>query len=321
MTYDGGRYWLTFSLDRYTTADYSAHVVRCDGPAGPCHWSDVGGPLWLSNSNGVVGPGGTSFFHDAFGRTSVAFHSWRGAVGYPSGRRATHIEPVTFDGPGRAPRLRPDQTRHPVSFRHGRFADAAHQLFLGRGPSSSVRDAWSASLSRGGSRGTLVRNLSTSNEWLGREIENIYRTALGRSSDASGKAYWRQLVIDGLPLSAVGANFYSSAEFYRRSGSTPRGFVTALYREIVHRAPDQSGLDYWTSVVSGGADRFIVADSFYRSIESRRDRVRGLYRALLGRNPDPGGWAYWAEQLLSPDDVRLAEFLAASDEFYLRAQG
>lgn len=320
MTYDGGRYWLTFSLDRYTTDAYSAHVVRCDGPAGPCVWPDADGPVWLSNANGAVGPGGTSFFHDSYGRTLVAFHSWRDAVGYPSGRRATHIEPVSFDGPAGAPRLRPDQNRHPVAFRHDRFAIAAHQVFLGRNPSTAVRTSWTSALLGGASRGPLIRGLSTSNEWLGREIEDLYRKALGRASDASGKAYWRQRVIDGLPLSAVGANFYSSQEFYLRSGSTPRGFVTALYREIIHREPDTSGFDYWVGVTSRGTDRFIVADSFYRSIESRRDRVRGLYRTLLGRNPDAGGWAYWADQLQSADDVRLAEFLASSDEFYRRAQ-
>jgi hypothetical protein len=49
-------------------------------------------------------------------------------------------------------------------------------------------------------------------------------------------------------------------------------------------------------------------------------RVAHLYRVLLERNPDGAGQAFWADQLLRQDDVALAALLAASDEYFNRAQ-
>ena len=63
-----------------------------------------------------------------------------------------------------------------------------------------------------------------------------------------------------------------------------------------------------------------VALRFYQSEESRFTRVAGLYQALLGRAPDPDGQAYWARRILRDGDLVLAADLAASPEYFDRAQ-
>ena len=121
-------------------------------------------------------------------------------------------------------------------------------------------------------------------------------------------------------MTDIGAQLHASDEFFQRSGNRDSGFVDALYRRLLHRAPDDGGRDYWLRELRAGTPRITITASFYASPESRLDRVDRTYRSVLLRTPDPGGSAYWADQLLRIDDVDLAEYLAASDEFFQRAQ-
>jgi beta-xylosidase len=112
LVVDAGRWWLLYGGGRWDTASYFVHVAKCTGPAGPC--TRVANPAspWLDRSSGIPGPGGASVFRDAGNRWYATFHGWRGAVGYAAGgMRAAHVEPLTFDGPGGSPRLRPDLMR------------------------------------------------------------------------------------------------------------------------------------------------------------------------------------------------------------------
>jgi hypothetical protein len=152
------------------------------------------------------------------------------------------------------------------------------------------------------------------------QLTDLYEKVLGRAPDPDGAAYWTSRVQAGMRLTDIGTYFYGSAEYYQRVGGTNTAFVTALYQDILHRSPDQGGLDHWVATLDRGAPPSSVAASFYASVESRLDRVAGLYQSLLGRAPDADGQAYWADQLLRLDDIVLAAALGASDEFYARAQ-
>lgn len=200
------------------------------------------------------------------------------------------------------------------------FVRAVHQTFLARPPSAFELEAHTVAIDGGRlGRLDLTRGLARTPEWIDRTIDALYRSALGRPADASGLRYWRDRVVAGMRITDVGAQLYASDEFFRRSGSTDPAFVAALYREILHRPPDPQS-SYWVDRLRSGVPRIVVTSSFYASIESRRDRVTATYRAVLGRGPDGSGLSYWADQLLRVDDVELAGFLAASDEYFNRAQ-
>jgi hypothetical protein len=111
LVFTSGQWWLFYGGGQWDTTNYFIHYAWCAGPAGPC--AKQGNPWvpWLDLTSGRYGTGGASLFLDTGGNWFVAFHGWIGAVGYPSGGRATHIEPVTFDGAASAPRLRPDLPR------------------------------------------------------------------------------------------------------------------------------------------------------------------------------------------------------------------
>lgn len=201
-----------------------------------------------------------------------------------------------------------------------RYVAATHDTFLGRSPTTSESELWTGRLTFGFPRLAFTRTFATSVEWVDRQVDAVYRQALGRAADPSGLAYWRGLIRSGTPLSSVVVELFASDERWARSGSTASGWVTGLYRTLLHRDPDAAGLRHWTGLLAAGVPRRAIARDFHDSLESRRDRVTGLYRSVLGRDPDAAGRDHWAGALLVIDDVRIAAVLAASDEFFARAQ-
>jgi beta-xylosidase len=84
MVRAGGRIYLFYSANRYTTARYATGYATCATPMGPCRRA-ADGPL-LATGGSVSGPGGPAAFVDASGRLRVAYAAWdRGRVGYPAG--------------------------------------------------------------------------------------------------------------------------------------------------------------------------------------------------------------------------------------------
>lgn len=82
----GGHYFLFYSGNRWSSANYAVGVATCTGPLGPC--SDAASPEpILSSGPGADGPGGESVFMDTTGSYWIAFHAYiPGAVGYPNSR-------------------------------------------------------------------------------------------------------------------------------------------------------------------------------------------------------------------------------------------
>jgi len=81
----GGRYLLTYSTNRWDTADYRVDYATCDTPVGPC--TKPPDNTLLRSDDSVTGPGGADFLTTADGRTMLTYHAWGpGAVGFPNPR-------------------------------------------------------------------------------------------------------------------------------------------------------------------------------------------------------------------------------------------
>lgn len=94
--------------------------------------------------------------------------------------------------------------------------------------------------------------------------------------------------------------------------------AAALYVAVFNRAPEKSGLDYWT----GAADYAAAAQGFtthplfekeYGGL-SNQAVVEKFYSNILGSNGDTAGIEYWVERLDAGEalGVILSEFLTAS---------
>lgn len=198
--------------------------------------------------------------------------------------------------------------------RTGAHVYALHQAFLGRAPTPDDAAYWSWRASLVG-LGGVADEMAHSDAYAGLVVRIVYHQVLGRAPDAAGLAYWLGQLRGGLSVEDLFVYFHGSWERYRQTGGGA-AYVTALYQDLLHRAPDLAGLTYWLGQLGRGVPPAVLADSFIDSIESRRDRVERLYQQLLSRRPDPSGHAYWAAVLLPEDDLALATFLATSPEFY-----
>lgn len=79
----------------------------------------------------------------------------------------------------------------------------------------------------------------------------VYQAAFNRTPDDGGLKYWIGIMDSGQSLDTVASGFINSAEFQSVYGSSPthQQFVTKLYNNVLHRAPDQGGYDYWTGLL------------------------------------------------------------------------
>ncbi len=101
--------------------------------------------------------------------------------------------------------------------------------------------------------------------------------------------------------------------------SSTVGFVTSLYQDLLNRAPDPGGLDFYVnSINSGGLTRSQVAAQLFTSPEfsSSGLYVIKLYLALLRRDPDFGGWLFYFNSLHSGTQaITILNSFLTSPEF------
>lgn len=95
---------------------------------------------------------------------------------------------------------------------------------------------------------------SVSSDQLGQLLE-MYIAYFNRAPDADGLRYWAGRVADGMTFEAIANSFFEQPE---SAGAYPAGqttveFVTAVYNNVLDRAPDQAGLAYWVEDLDSGA--------------------------------------------------------------------
>ena len=140
----------------------------------------------------------------------------------------------------------------------------------------------------------------------------LYQAAFDRVPDQAGLDYWIDQMDSGMGLSQVASGFINSAEFKSLYGNNPSNsaFVTLLYDNVLHRAPDTAGYDFWMNELAHGVTREQALIGFSESTENKvslmafsMDGNMGkdyrLYQAAFDRKPDVSGLDYWYHQLNS----------------------
>lgn len=103
------------------------------------------------------------------------------------------------------------------------------------------------------------------------EAYRIYQAAFGRTPDTAGLKYWVGVMDAGASLDAVAAAFVGSAEFQQAYGANAvnADVVTKFYANVLGRAPDAAGDQYWVGVLDDGAARGEVLAAFSESAENQ----------------------------------------------------
>ncbi|MBC3920095.1 DUF4214 domain-containing protein [Undibacterium sp. CY18W] len=82
----------------------------------------------------------------------------------------------------------------------------------------------------------------------------LYQAAFDRKPDLSGLGYWINDMDKGSNLTKIAAGFMQSPEFQKLYGANPSTttLVTNFYQNVLHRAPDKAGFDYWADQLNTG---------------------------------------------------------------------
>ncbi|MBY0243088.1 MAG: DUF4214 domain-containing protein [Burkholderiaceae bacterium] len=110
----------------------------------------------------------------------------------------------------------------------------------------------------------------------GGQAYRLYQAAFNRTPDQSGLGYWIAQLDRGTSLTDVSQAFVNSTEFTARYGANASNasIVSNLYWNVLHRAPEQAGFDYWVDVLNGHRDSLAnVLANFSESQENYANLV------------------------------------------------
>lgn len=84
------------------------------------------------------------------------------------------------------------------------------------------------------------------------EAYRLYQAAFNRAPDNSGLGFWIARLDEGVTLDTIARSFIASPEFKGIYGSAPSNYdiVYRFYQNVLHRTPDQGGMDFWVGVLN-----------------------------------------------------------------------
>ncbi|WP_373990332.1 DUF4214 domain-containing protein [Duganella sp. BuS-21] len=112
-------------------------------------------------------------------------------------------------------------------------------------------------------------SLSIDGDGADGQIYRLYQAAFDREPDRAGIGYWMAQMDHGASLIQIANAFATGKEFSDLYGANTdsKAFLTALYQNVLHRAPDAAGYDYWLDVLEH-AYRADVLVAFSESSEN-----------------------------------------------------
>ncbi|MFZ6679377.1 DUF4214 domain-containing protein [Undibacterium sp. Tian12W] len=127
------------------------------------------------------------------------------------------------------------------------------------------------------------RNVALDINGTAGQAYRLYQAAFGRKPDLEGLGYWIKDMDKGSSLTTVAAGFFQSAEFQKLFGSNPSTttLITNFYQNVLHRAPDQAGFDYWNEQISKGQITAAGAlASFCESTENQAQVIGSIQNGI-----------------------------------------
>ncbi len=161
------------------------------------------------------------------------------------------------------------------------FLTHVYTNVLHRTPDQAGYNWWLNALNSGASRESVLTGFADSVENRAQVIIDangheaqayrLYQAAFNRTPDLDGLVYWINALDSGVTLNHVASDFINSTEFTTLYGAntTNADFLTHVYQNVLHRAPDQSGYNWWLDALNSGAARDGVLVGFSESAENR----------------------------------------------------
>ncbi len=160
------------------------------------------------------------------------------------------------------------------------FVRQMYQNVLHRAPDGAGLQVWLNYLGTGASQGQVLAGFADSRENRKQilpiagdkndsEAARMYQAALNRAPDDLGLSFWSNKLQAGIAPETVAQGFTDSNEFKQLYGTlNATDFVRQLYANVLNRAPDAPGLEFWVGQLNGGATHQHVLIGFSDSTEN-----------------------------------------------------
>ena len=161
------------------------------------------------------------------------------------------------------------------------FLQQLYQNVLGRSGDAGGTAYWTQALADGQARSQVLAGFSES---LENRVDTrptvgdgdlsaayrLYQAAFNRTPDAAGLNYWTRQLDDGTALQTVARDMSNSFEYLSTYAALdPSAFVGRLYQNVLHRAGDAAGTEYWLGQLASGQTMSLVLMNFSESTENR----------------------------------------------------
>ena len=211
------------------------------------------------------------------------------------------------------------------------FITAQYVDFLGRTPSSGDV-AYYRDLLDYGTRSPewLMQFFLESSEGDSKtqSIARLYQAFYKRLPDTDGFLYWMDARrTGGWSIYRVAEQFAKAPEFKTMYGTLDdAAYVDRVYDNVLGRAPDAAGKQYWIDQLASGVTRGRVMTSFsespeYKASQQSRMHVVGCYGVMLNRIPTNQELAAWKGHLDGGGSTRdMIAMLRTGDEYLAAAK-
>jgi hypothetical protein len=159
----------------------------------------------------------------------------------------------------------------------------------------------------------------------GQAQATLTTTAVNAATDSITATYQSSNGLAGstasTSLAAGSSNGNSSNGNSSNGNSTNQLWVQQVYHDLLGRAADSSGLNYWTSLLSGGDSRSQVAYLITQTTEYRTDQVMAAYQKLLGTTPDSSTLNYFVGLLANGTSIEGVDAIIVGSNTFFQTQG
>lgn len=200
----------------------------------------------------------------------------------------------------------------------GQFVESLYEDFLERAPSQDEEAGWVQQIQAGATPAQITPAFTGSAEHIDLVTRDAYQNLLGRTPADSEVAGWRAAIQSGVTDLQQEIAFLASDEYFAQQGSTPGGWLDAVYNDVLNRAPDDAGRNSFLAFdLNSTGGRVQVASAIVFSTESSHIEVNEAYQLLLHRDADQGGLDSWTAALNSSHSVSAIEAAIASSQEYI----
>jgi hypothetical protein len=167
-----------------------------------------------------------------------------------------------------------------------------------------------------------VRQLLFGGVLLSAPAGNSHQVTVSSGANITGQNFADVLTSIAVPLSLPPTTIFPA------QGNANSDYVEAVYRAILQRNADSTGLAFWAGALNKNTiSRMQLVQAIWNSPEHFGLEVDALYQTILGRASDPSGRAFWVQQMQNhmPEEqvafhfLDSPEYLSQGDKHFVDA--